>query len=472
MIDSPGPAATGTAVFSAPAPSPRLLSVVTLVVTALASSICAAQPVPEPGQPSKSADATDRATDERIDSLIRELGDRSYEKRARASRELCMIGQRAASALQRAASGDQNEVTLRAGQLLEVIDTVYFGGCSVELSAGRSRIAWNDPLEVVLTIHNASDYLARVPLQAAGPDRDRLPSHVRQIGDMVDLGDHLRVVAPDGQQVRVRIDDVRDDPLVEDAIRWRAEGGPLTEIGPAGKSVRRLAEFNSGWARFPLLERGRYSIQLVYEPQWDDDEFSQAGVGSVASNILEIEVTEEAPAIVRNATEAAVLTVERQGPELVAFVTSTSDVSILVNRNLATSAPPFAGLIWTVRAGGAFEDLNLLARALRKVDNFSRERLVELAPGSRMELSRVPVGRLLESATARKRAEGQPLAVRAVWTNLTCAAWQHAERPPLIDKPGTPTALRSPLPPRLLTGRYASNQIEIGQEQPASAPAP
>ena len=405
--------------------------------------------------------SADAAADQQVERLIGDLGDASYEVRSRATRELCMIGQRAGAALRRAATGDEFEIALRAKNLLEVIESLYFGGCRLALSADKTRIAWDEPVELVVAIRNESTYRAQVPFEPLGPGRERLPPQARQVGDMIDLAEHLRVRSPDGQEVNLRIDDIRNDPWVAEAVDWRADGGPLAELSPDQQIVVRIAGFNRGWARYPLLSRGLYKVQLVYEPEWDDQEFRRAGVGRVSSNVLEIEVAKEAPPIIRRAHRPAQVTVERQGPELVAYLTNTDDLPVWVNLNLASPQPPFAELRWTIRAGDSFEDLNLNTKGPHTLDAFRRERLVELTSGSRIELARAPIARLLEAAPAREQDRNQQLEVRATWTNLTSTAWQRSQRPSLLNSPRTPAALRTLLPPRMLTGRHTSQPIRL-----------
>ena len=79
---------------------------------------------------------------------------------------------------------------------------------------------------------------------------------------MIDLADHLVVTGPGGAEIQVRVDDVLADPKVMAAIEWRVEGGDLTPIPPGGTLVYRLPEFNRGWARYPLLEKGKYTIRF------------------------------------------------------------------------------------------------------------------------------------------------------------------------------------------------------------------
>lgn len=452
-----------------------------VVLAAVVGLICApaakspaqsAEPAPAAELPKRSGEQTPTTVDDaRIEALIRELGDPSYEVRTRATRELCRIGHRAAPALKRAAAGDEFEAALRATNLLEVIDSVYFGGCSVRLSANPQRLAWDQPLELIVTIHNEGDYPAQIPVELPARRRREVSADARQVGDMIDLADYLRVVSPDGRQVDLKVDDILVDPQVAGAVEWRVEGGPLSELPPDREMVLRLSDFNRGWARYPLLARGIHKIVFTYEPQWDDEEFRRAGVGRVQSNALEVEVIESGPPIVRRRLRPAVFTIERAGDELVARLTNSDDLPIWVNTNWGSNQPPFAHLVWmvSVETSPQEERIEPEGRA-PSVEAFSRQRLVEIAPGASLELGRVAIARLLETATVRALPAGGSYGVRAVLVNQCDLSWQRRQEPALLGNPRAPQELQTPLPRRMIAGRFASEVVKLTKSQAAPDP--
>jgi hypothetical protein len=415
-------------------------------------------------------------TDDQILELIRKLGDPSYNVRTRATRQLCMIGQRAAPALQRAADSDEFEIALRAKNLLEVIESVYFGGCRIHLASAQAKIAWDDPFELTVTIHNESAYRAALPLDMSAERRRAFSEQARLVGDIVDLADYLSVTGPDGRQVDLRVDDLRDDPQVADAIEWRAEGGPVGELPGGDEIVYHLRPLNRGWARYPLLKRGIYKIVFEYDPQWDDEEFRKASVGQVTSNVLEVQVTREAPPLVQRSRRPAVVDVQQDGAHFVARLTSSDDLPIWVNLNLGADQAPFAQLVWTIAAGSAapvLEDVRFdLLSPPPRLDAFSRRRIRELAPGDSVELGRAPLAGLMRAKLVQGSPDGATFDLQATMVNQCDLTWQRGQQPSPLGNPRAPEALRTSLPRRMITGRFGSNPVTItkGGLQAASDP--
>ncbi|MCH7813821.1 MAG: hypothetical protein IID40_07350 [Planctomycetes bacterium] len=407
-------------------------------------------------------------TDDHLQSLIDQLGDPSFEVRTRATRRLCMIGQQAAPALRRAARGDEFEIGLRARNLLEVIDSVYFGGCRITLSADKDRIAWDAPVALTVTIHNESAYRAHLPIDLDASRRRALNESARLVGDLLDVADYLVVTDPDGRRVELRVDDLRADPQVADAVEWRADGGPVEELAPGARTTIHLRPFNRGWARYPLLKRGRYRVVFDYHPEWDDAEFREAAVGRVVSNALTFEVTTEAPPFVRRARRPAALAVEREGAALVARLTNGDDLPIRVNLNFGADRAPFAQFVWTIVIGDSMTDLRLdLTTPPPPLAALSRDRLPELAPGDSLEVTRVDLARLIDVPSVQALPDGASFGVQAAWINQGDVVWQLQQDPSLVGNPRAPRALQTLLPRRMITGRFSSDAVKLTKSPPA-----
>ncbi len=392
------------------------------------------------------------------DTWIRQLGDPSYEVRANASRRLCMMGHAAAAALRQAAKSDEFEVTLRVKNLLAVIESVYFGGCSIRLSADKSRIRWDEPLAIVLEISNDSEYPAQLPLEKIEQEPELL-REARQVGVMLDVADYLRVVGPGGEQIQLRIDDIRMDAGVAQAVEWRTSGGPILQL-PAKRVLElRLAAFNRGWARFPMLKRGSYHVSFEYRPEWDDEEFRRAGVGNVTSTGIDIEVDQPAPEAVLSARQQVQVRLEREDSELIATVINCDDLPVWINSNFQDGAPPFASLNWVVVAQGETEEVRAKLDGLGA--EFQRNRLIELAPGQSSELGRIQLKELLATNLVKSLPAGASFEVQANWVNLCDALWQQSQEPPLLENPRIPNDLRTPLPRRMPTGRATSSELRL-----------
>ncbi len=447
-------------------PTPIALGSVIPALLFLAGST-GAQPVPS-NPPIPTGAPIEQAG---LESLIRELGSPRYETRKQATRRLCMAGHRAAPALLRAAEGDEYEAALRARSVLDLLDSLYFGGCTIRLAADKSHLAWNEPFALTVVISNESRYRAFIPLEPASSE---VGGDARQVGDLLDLADHLWVVAPDGRPVRLRVDDLRDDARVTEAVDWRAEGGPVVELPPGKERVVRIPNFNRGWARYPLLTAGTHTIQFDYVPQWDDEEFSQAGVGRVASNVLTVEVTRGCPPVVARSRLSGIVTVERQAAYLVARLTNGDDLPITVNTNWGGPQAPFAQLLWTVTSATGQRSINRAGQAperppQRALSDFARDRIVELAPGDSLDLDRIPLSLVLESQSPGSgiSAGGAEVEVHVTLVNQCDLAWQQQHDPPLVNNRRVPQSLREPLPRRMLTGRIVGQPLRLADERDA-----
>ena len=67
-------------------------------------------------------------------------------------------------------------------------------------------------------------------------------------------------------------------------------------MGPS--AVIKLAGFNRGWARFPLLDRGTYTLRFEYTPDWTDPALAAARVGHAAAREVRVVVNPGAPRVV------------------------------------------------------------------------------------------------------------------------------------------------------------------------------
>ena len=111
------------------------------------------------------------ATDDEITVLIRDLSDPAYAKRTYATRRLCAIGMPGREKLQAAAEGDDVETALRAKAVLSVLDRMMFSGIEVQLAFSKIQTAWDQPVDLRVTLTNSSEYPGRVPFQLSPEER-------------------------------------------------------------------------------------------------------------------------------------------------------------------------------------------------------------------------------------------------------------------------------------------------------------
>ncbi len=386
------------------------------------------------------APARTSADDAKIQRLVEQLGSGSYSERVEATEQLIIVGPRATEALRDATRGDDFEVAIRARHLLRLMDELLFAGVSVELRASSTRIAWSDGFDLELRATNTTKHRARLPFEELGAFPPGGQDRLAQVSAMLDLADFLVVTGPDGNNVSLFVDDINEDPRMLAAVNRRIDDPPITSLAPHGARTHRVERFNRGWSRFRFLRAGDYHVQFVYQPQWDDAEMQQAGVGRVESNPVVITVTEPAPECVRRANAAASLRVDTKGDEFVATLMNRSDVPVWVNLNIVPGrSTPFASLRWSVARQGAIEELP--APRASKASAFSNDRLKLLAPADRVELGRLPRAAV---------TGGDECEVVVTYTNVTGLAWQVQNADALRRHPGAPQSLRAPLPQRML----------------------
>lgn len=422
-----------------------------------------------------------KATPSEIAELIGMLGAGSYEERMTATRRLCAIGGRAREQLAAAAKSSEFEVALRAQRVLEALERVWFSDLDVSVSFSRSEVAWNEPVELLLTFTNRSPAASRIPLDldhngdangTADPDDgDAATAQARrdaaQVGAMLDVADFLVVRSPDGRMVELRVNDISAEPLVFGAVQQRLTSAPISEVPPGARVAYRVSAFNRGWARYPLLDAGAYTIQFVYAPEWDDAVLKSQDVGRVASAPSVLTVTTAAPKEVsRSGTEAS-LGLVREGADLVARLTNHSDQPVWVNLNFGAAAP-FAEGEWVFAAGGPTRDVSLVPRPGPSWQEFREASVIEVPAGGGVEVTRVARAELERQARAFA-ADGPPperWMVQFQYSNICDRAWQTRQGAALQNNERAPEALRRPLPVRMLSARMATGMIPAVAGEP------
>jgi len=413
-----------------------------------------------------SAPAADRAghaltgpgTPEEIEQLVKRLGDSSYEQRMFATRRLCAIGHAARDALRAAAEGEHVETALRARLVLEALDNLWFSGIEITLSFSKPRFAWDESVDLAVTMTNRSTHPAKLPFEIERREGDD-DADTRQVGDMIDVAEWLRVTSEDGREVSMRVDDITFDDAVAATVRERVDAAPSGTLSP-GQSVTITARaFNRGWARFPLLDRGAYRIVLEYNPPWEDEVLAEVRVGRVVSNELVATVTESAPPMVSRRGAEASVELRREGDLVVASLLNRMDQPIQVNRNLG-AAPPFAQARWVCERKDTMRDVPVLPLPAASWADFNGQRLTTVAPGDSVELTRTNLddlrNRLIQAGIDVRDGDWE---VYFSYSNLCDRQWQKRQGDTLTNDPSVPQSLREPLPRRLLSGWHTSNRI-------------
>ncbi|MHC4698106.1 MAG: hypothetical protein ACYTFA_15340 [Planctomycetota bacterium] len=404
---------------------------------------------------------TAAVTDERISSLIRDLGDPAYEKRTAATRRLCAIGMRASHLLNAAAGGGDVEVALRARQLLATFDRLWFAGVEVSLAFTRSSVAWDEPVDLRLTLTNRSDYAARIPFQTLAPSSGTAGSDAEQVGTMLDIADFLRVRHENGRAIEPRVDDIAADPAVREAVDERLKARPAGVLEPGQRTTVTARAFNRGWARYALLDQGTYNVALIYEPDWEDEVLAAQHVGRVASTPAMLRVTGAAPAAVSRGGTTASLAVQRDGACLVAQLTNRTDQPMLVNKNFGDGAP-FAVGSWVYTLDDSVREISVSQDARLDWTEFDDALLVNVQPGAVIELARTDLNDLLKALTAGGAdLAGDRWTIHFSYKSYFDHHWQQRHGSTLAGGDRTPEILRKPASRRILSARHASNRLTV-----------
>jgi hypothetical protein len=404
---------------------------------------------------------TGPATEEEIATLIRDLGDASFEKRTFATRRLCAIGMDAREPLAKAAASDEFETALRARKVLESVDALLFAGVEITLEMSEASFAWDEAVDLHVRLTNRSKYPARVPFELDEKRRAALSADARQVGDMLDMGDLLRVSGPDGRSVELRVDEFLGAADVLAEVDARLDAGPTSVIGPGREATLTVKTFNRGWARYPLLDRGAYSLVLDYTPNWNDPVLNEQLVGRVVSNELVVKVSKAAPAAVSRVGIEAGLSLRISDGNVIAELINRADQPIWVNRNFGPT-PPFAWGRWVVEIAQLQQEIPTSAPANPTWDDFQSAQLVEVRPGAVIEVARIEV-KTLRAAVQQELKDAAPRTWRVHfrYSNVCDQRWQRSEDLIGSDTPGVPTVLRKPLPRRILGSVVTSKAIEL-----------
>lgn len=415
-------------------------------------------PTPSVGQ---EAARTAPAGDDEIAKLIRDLSHPSYEKRMSATRRLCVVGMSAYDRLKGAAAGDDVERALRAQDVLATLQQLCFSGVEISLAFSKTKIAWDESVDLAILFDNRSSHPARVPFEIDPAARARVRGDARQVADILDLAEWLRILGPNGREVSLRINDIAADPAVEGVVQVRASGDPFAVLPPHQRVTITVTAFNRGWARFPLLDRGPYRAVLDYVPAWRDRALADARVGRVVSKPATLEVTTAAPATVsRHGLDASIVAALEQG-FVVARWMNRSDQTALINTNFGPS-PPFAQGRWICEHGSLARDLRLEDHAGATWQDFDPALVQEVEPGRSIELARISVNELkrrLPDAGLDQRA--REWEVHFSYANLCDLRWQQSQGAALLGNPQAPPFLRKPLPLRLRAEWHSSNRVAV-----------
>jgi len=333
-------------------------------------------------------------TEAEIRAAVGQLNHPGPARRRAAIRQLAHWGPVVFPALEQAAAGPDLEAALLARDLLEEFQSAILVGAGVRLHVNPPRIAWDEPISLTVYAHNPTTGPIRVPWPAPRKVTTTrpVPDDAGQVAAMLDAADFLTVTAPDGEQLDLRVEPLERNRAVYRAVDARARGTPPSHtIAPGATARLEIPQFNRGWARYPMLSAGRYTIKLAYQPKWKDESWTQEGFGLVEADPITVEVHREAPELIRRSPRPVLLSVERAGDTLIAGLQNTWDRELWINLNVGGDLLVYAMIEWRLfpRQGGDMETLTLKTETTGP--QFRMDRVRRLAPGERLVISVMPL---------------------------------------------------------------------------------
>ena len=332
------------------------------------------------------------STENDIQILLDDLSDPSYEVRQAAVEKLYAAGPVVLEALAEVTKGGDFEAGLRARDLIERIQKLFFVGAKIELSASHKQIRWDEAFSLRIKIINPSDFPIHLPFLIKNRGSIDADPMAVQMGNLLDAADFLSVVGPDGKAADPVVDDLRGEPSLEAALDTRVYAEPASLLAPHGEFILNLPDFNRGFARYRMLRKGTYRLQFAYVPEWDDPKMREAEIGKVVSNALTLTVTQPAPDLILHARREIRVVLERVGWEFVIRLTNTHDRPMGVNLNLGNRGlANYAHLEWQWQTPAG------VVRAEQPIIDpppLDTEKLVKLKPGQSIELFRADLNRL------------------------------------------------------------------------------
>ena len=387
--------------------------------------------------------------------MVRFLNHPSPSRRRAAIRQLAGWGPVAFPELRRAVKGKNHEAALAARELLDDLEPAILLGALVRLEPSRTRVAWDEPFDLILHVQNPTGGELRVPWPA--PTTQPVHREAKQVAAMMDAADFLTVTRENGVPLQLRVDPIEQDAGVYATVNVRAGNTPPSHRVPAGASVRLvIPEFNRGWARYPMFEAQTYAIRFSYQPEWKDATWTRDGFGRVTSEPIQVTVTQTAPKCIRQAHRPVALRLDLEGDRLAIRMESHWDRTQWINANLGSDLRYHAVLEWRWDQGIFSEKRRLDLGAMDEVPPFDLRQVRALKPGQSITLKQISWPELQEQVDEAMPPNIGMYGLSARYVNMLTAPKirKQIER----DQAGGEV---DPVPTPVFTGTAESNSLRI-----------
>jgi hypothetical protein len=410
--------------------------------------------------------------------MIDQLSHPAPDRRADAIRQLAKWGPAAFPELRRAAKEADLETALSARDLLRELEGAILIGARVRLQAEPAQATWNEPVTLIVTVHNPTADPIRLPWSSRSASSTTRPAgddpmpDDQQVAALLDAGEYLTVHSPRGQELAPRVDPLERDAKVMDAVQIRAgEDAPCHELPPGQTSYLLIPGFNRGWARYPMLEPGRYTIAFAYQPQWDDENWIKQEFGLVRAEPITLEITGTPPPAILLGDVPMRLILEPAGDVLEAAVENLWDRPQWINLNLNGDLFTHGKLEWTLEKNTYSHEESLESpsdRFLRDEEStgpfYKRDHVKKLDPAERLTIARIGRNELIR--------RGQTIGLSSDATWRISLSYIHIPSPPVIrmNLAGRRRSNPDDVPVHLYTG-HLRDEFHFDPRRPGLHPA-
>jgi hypothetical protein len=247
--------------------------------------------------------------------------------------------------------------------------------------------------------------------------------------------------------------------MLGDAVNLRLTDDAVTTLAPGERRRVVLDTFSRGWARYRMLEKGRYRIQLTYVPAWDDEELRRRRVGRVESNALAVHVRKAAPATVRRDGRKIMAELSRKDDRLVVELVGTGDLPVHVNTAIGPRLSRTATVVW----GVWWKDQSV---EFQHPEATTPDKpFTEVAAGDRVTVASLPIDAVFAHKALEAIPADETVTLVARYTSVLSRSFvlggPPGSRKKILPRGTTAAEYATTLPLTLYSGSPPTNKLEI-----------
>lgn len=391
--------------------------------------------------------------------LIEKLEDPQYPVRVDSERKLRRLGIEAIPVLRDAMDHDSPEIALRVKKLLAEAQQKLLAQLEVRMDTKPDHVAWAEPFDLVVTFKNPTPYEMVLPILPKSPGVRNTAAN--QVGAMLDIADHLEVVAPDGREIELHLTDIKEDLAVDHEVNRRLNVTDERRL-PGRQTYRHtIRQFNRGWSRYRMLRKGIYQIRygLRIEPESTSDEDRPAI--NVMSNHANISITDDAPPEVEDTGVKLRADLNLRDGQLRITLTNTYDQPVVLHTEIGQPLARFASIRWSIHVDETKKVVTDVAAWNTPSDE---KRFTTLAPAQKVEILRKPLADFWTMPDMPRIAPGESALITAIYLNFYSRSTLLTKPLPVLPAEQLRQQVDA-LPLFVYTGSAVSNQLTLTRKK-------